>query len=113
MNEKPVPLHDDESFLIRLKEIDMSEEDYEKEKLEQNHKLVKDARGKIFQLAWLRGEYLRSKNGNKEYPIVARVQERQDGDFDLLNIVREPVKLTQRLKNWWRKKMLHKAQGGK
>lgn len=94
MNKEPVPLHDDKPFLIRLKEVDMSDEDFKKEMSNNNHMLIRDTRGRIFKLAWLRGEFLRTDIGNKEFPIIARVRERLDGNFELLNIVSEPAELT-------------------
>jgi len=93
MEELQMPKHDDKPFYVRLKQIDMSNEDYEKEKLDSNHMFIRDTRGRIFRLAHIRGEFLRTQQGNKEYPIIARVQEREDGNFDLLSIVSEPLQL--------------------
>lgn len=93
MSHEPIPLHNNKPFLVRDKEIDMSDEEFDREKKDNNHRLVKDTRGKIFQLAGITGEFFRLQKNNEEYPIVLRAKERHDGDFDLLNIVSKISKI--------------------
>ncbi len=87
MNKKPIPPYNDKPFLVRAKLMDMSNTEFDKKKMDNNHLLIKDTRGNIFKLASVAGEFFKSKKRNEEFPIIMHVQERQDGDFDYLNIV--------------------------
>ena len=110
MTKEPVTLHDETPFHARLKQIHISDEDYEKEKADNNHRLIKDTRGRMFEVAWARGLYLHSKKGNEQYPIVARLREKNNGDFEILNIISEPAEPPKETMEEDTQKM---AEGGK
>lgn len=93
MDKEPVPLHNDKPFYVRAKQVDISNGELEREKRDSNHLLVKDTRGRIFRLADIEGEFLRSTEGKREFPVLLRVQGKQDGDYEVLNIVSDVAEL--------------------
>jgi len=97
MNDSPKPLDDDKSFIVRLKEEkNMTLEEFENEKKGINHTLAKDSRGRILKLAPVRGEKMRNDKSNLDYPIVARVQQGEDDEVEILNIISEPVEFNKK-----------------
>ena len=108
MSEKQEKSEGSKPFLTRAKAISEDEFTKLKEQIDRENRkrkdeglpvlsmdsiIIDDTRRKIFHLAPVAGEFLRSKEANDEFKLLLRIQKKEAEGYKVLNVISEPIEI--------------------